>query len=143
MPTDEFFNTDIYTYLWVFNKAKAPERKDNLIIINASEMCKPLKKNRGRKRKFMDPQNRTAILKELTDFKDSGYAKVFNKWQFYYNCQVIMLANVDENGKTIESLLPVKLKDGREVWAKFIKPQTIKIEQENEESKIELTEFQL
>lgn len=137
MPTDEFFNTGIYTYLWVFNKAKAPQRKDKLILINASELYKPLKKSRGKKRKFMEPQNRADIVKALTDF-DGAFARVFDKWHFYYNRQAVMLTNVDEDGKTIESLLSTKEKDGEKVRAKSIKLQPVKIVQEDGDGKIEL-----
>ena len=35
LPTDEFFNTGIYTYLWVLNKQKPDERQDRVMLINA------------------------------------------------------------------------------------------------------------
>ena len=143
MPTDEFFNTGIYTYLWVFNKNKPKNREDKLILINASELFKPLKKSRGKKRKTMDTESRKKIIDALTKFKDNEFSRVFDKWHFYYNRQAIMLTNVDENGKTIESLLPVKIKDGEEVRAKSIKLNPIKIIQKNEEDDIELTEFKI
>jgi type I restriction enzyme M protein len=74
MPTDEFFNTGIYTYLWVFNKNKPADRKDKVILINASELFVPLKKSRGKKRKEMNADNRAAIVKILSDFKDTSNA---------------------------------------------------------------------
>lgn len=149
MPTDEFFNTGIYTYLWVFNKNKPKDRKDKIILINASELYKPLKKSRGKKRKYMQPENRAAIVKALSDFKDNEFSKVFDKWHFYYNRQAIMLTNIDENGKTFESQLPVKTnKDGEEVRAKSQKLVPVKIVQVaraddfgNDEGTIELKEF--
>ena len=48
MPTDEFFNTGIYTYLWIFNKNKPADRKDKVMLLNASELFEPLKKSKGR-----------------------------------------------------------------------------------------------
>ncbi|MEO0869684.1 MAG: N-6 DNA methylase, partial [Cyanobacteria bacterium J06642_11] len=45
LPTDEFFNTGIYTYLWVLNRDKPADRKDRLMLINASEKFKQLKKS--------------------------------------------------------------------------------------------------
>jgi len=142
MPTDEFFNTNIYTYLWIFNKNKPAERKDKVILINASELYKPLKKSRGKKRKYMEPENREAIVKALTDFKDNEFSKVFPKWHFYYNRQAIMLTNIDDNGKTYESLLPVKTnKDGEEVKAKSVKLEPVKIVQIDDEGTTELKDF--
>ena len=135
MPTDEFFNTGIYTYLWIFNKNKPADRKDKVILINASELNIPLKKSKGKKRKEMDLPNRTKIVQTLTDFKDNDFAKVFDKWHFYYNRQSIMLTNIDENGKAIE--MPTKTsKDGEEKVEKSIKIDAFKIEQHHEEKSI-------
>jgi type I restriction enzyme M protein len=142
MPTDEFFNTGIYTYLWIFNKNKAAERKDKVMLINASELYIPLKKSKGKKRKEMDLTNRTKIVKALTEFKDHSFAKVFDKWHFYYNRQSILLTNIDENGKAIE--MPVKTsKDGEEKEEKSIKLTPTKIIQSDDENPIEITEFEI
>lgn len=142
MPTDEFFNTGIYTYLWIFNKNKAAERKDKVMLINASELYIPLKKSKGKKRKEMDLTNRSKIVKALTEFKDNEFAKVFDKWHFYYNRQSIMLTNIDENGKAIE--MPVKTsKDGEEKEEKSIKLTPTKIIQSDDENPIEITEFDI
>lgn len=142
MPTDEFFNTGIYTYLWIFNKKKSADRANKIILINASELNIPLKKSKGKKRKEMDLPNRTKIVQALTEFKDNEFAKVFDKWHFYYNRQSIMLTNIDENGKAIE--MPVKVgKDGDEKDEKSIKLTPTKITQADEENPIEITEFDI
>lgn len=142
MPTDEFFNTGIYTYLWIFNKNKAADRKDKVILINASELNIPLKKSKGKKRKEMDLPNRTKIVQTLTYFKDNEFAKVYDKWHFYYNKQSIMLTNIDENGKAIE--MPTKTsKDGEEKEEKSIKLTPIKISQVADEGNLEITDFDI
>jgi type I restriction enzyme M protein len=129
LPTDEFFNTGIYTYLWVLNKNKAPERKNKLMLINASEKFKPLKKSKGSKRKQVDEQSRLEIVETLAQFKDNEYARVFEKEYFYFNKQAIMLTNVDENGKSYEDQLedekkskklkPVRLENGERTITAF------------------------
>jgi len=143
MPTDEFFNTGIYTYLWIFNKNKAAERKNKVMLINASELYIPLKKSKGKKRKEMDLTNRSKIVKALTEFNDNEFAKVFDKWHFYYNRQSIMLTNIDENGKAIE--MPVKTsKDGEEKEEKSIKLTPTKITQTDSDTEpVEVTEFEI
>ncbi|MEI8084684.1 MAG: N-6 DNA methylase [Paludibacter sp.] len=108
MPTDEFFNTGIYTYLWVFNKNKPAERKDKVILIDGSSKYVSLKKSKGKKRREMSPDNRAEIIKALVDFEDNDFARVFDKWHFYYNKQSIMLTNVDSNGKFIEEKIKLK-----------------------------------
>lgn len=137
MPTDEFFNTGIYTYLWIFNKNKPASRKDKVILINASELFEPLKKSKGKKRKQMNPSNRAEIVKTLADFKDNSFAKVFDKWHFYYNKQSIMLTNIDEDGNPIQ--MPAKTnKEGEEVEEKSIKLEVEKIIQTTEDNTIQL-----
>ncbi|WP_046759154.1 HsdM family class I SAM-dependent methyltransferase [Kordia jejudonensis] len=144
MPTDEFFNTGIYTYLWIFNKNKPAARKDKVILINGSDFYEPLKKSKGKKRKEMVLENRKTIVNALTNFDDTEYAKVFDKWHFYYNKQAIMLTNVDENGKTFEDQLPVKKnKQGIAIRAKSVKLSPVKITQITEEETIELTDFEI
>lgn len=145
LPTDEFFNTGIYTYLWIFNKNKAPERKDKVIMINASEHYSPLKKSRGKKRKEIPEDARSIIVKTLSDFKDTDFARVFDKWHFYFNKQAIMLTNVDENGKSFESKLVVKKNtNGEIIRAKSQKITPVKITQiDDKGEKIEITDFSI
>jgi type I restriction enzyme M protein len=108
LPTDEFFNTGIFTYLWVLNKNK--KHKNRVMMINASDKFVPMKKNKGKKRKKIDEPNRLDIVKTLTEFKDNEYAKVFEKEFFYFNKQALMLTNLDVNGKSFEDELPPKKK---------------------------------
>lgn len=144
MPTDEFFNTGIYTYLWIFNKNKSEEIKDKVILINGSDFYEPLKKSKGKKRKEMVFDNRKTIVDALSNFENNDHAKVFDKWHFYFNKQAIMLTNVDENGKSLESkLASSKNKQGEEIKAKSIKIKPIKISQESEEGIIEISDFEI
>jgi len=123
LPMDEFFNTNIYTYLWIFNKNKPADKKDKIILIDASQKFRALKKSKGKKRKEVDPVNRAEIVKTLQEFKDNEYSKVFDKAFFYFNKQAIMLTNLDENGKSIKSYLGNK---------KSLELEPIKITKDNE-----------
>jgi type I restriction enzyme M protein len=131
LPTDEFFNTGIYTYLWVLNKRKEARRKDKVVLINASEKYKPLKKNRGHKRKEIDAKNRLEIVEILEQYEDNDYARVFEKEFFYFNKQAIQLTNVDESGKSFEAKLEEKKKS--------LKLEPVRIF--NDE--VEITEFEI
>lgn len=99
MPANEFFNTGIYTYLWVLNKNKPAERKNKVILINGSELYDVLKKSKGDKRNTMNDNHRAQIVKTLRDFKDTDISKVFDKWFCYYNKFCVALFNVDDNNK--------------------------------------------
>lgn len=108
MPTDEFFNTGIYTYLWIFNKNKPEDRKDKVALINASELFEPLKKSKGKKRRQMNTHNRAEIVQALVNYTDKPHCRIFDKWEFYYNKQSIMLLNLDDDGNTYQDQLPLK-----------------------------------
>lgn len=138
LPTDEFFNTGIYTYLWVLNKNKQAYHKNKVMLINASEKFKPLKRAKGSKRKEVDEASRMEIVATLTAYQENGYARVFDKEFFYFNKQAIMLTNVDEQGRTFEAHLPMKEdKFGEMRRASSIELTPTKITQ----GELELTEF--
>jgi type I restriction enzyme M protein len=130
LPTDEFFNTGIYTYLWVLNKNKQPQCKDKVMLINASEKYKALKKSKGSKRREVDETSRLEIVASLTQFENNDYARVFDKEFFYFNKQAIMLTNVDEHGNSFEAklpagkksekLTPIKLSNGERELNEFV-----------------------
>lgn len=130
LPTDEFFNTGIYTYLWVLNKNKQPQHKNKVMLINASEKFRALKKSKGSKRKEVDEISRLEIVDTLTKYQNNDYARVFNKEFFYFNKQAIMLTNVDEHGNSFESklkegkksekLMPNKLTNGKRELTDFV-----------------------
>ncbi len=144
LPTDEFFNTGIYTYLWILNHHKPAQRKDKVMLVNASEKFKPLKKSKGSKRKEVAEENRLEIVETLLKFKDTDFAKVYDKSFFYFNKQAIMLTNVDENGKSIEDILPTKTnKEGEEIRAKSISLIPTKITQVIDNETTEFTDFQI
>jgi type I restriction enzyme M protein len=130
LPTDEFFNTGIFTYLWVLNKNRPSEHKDKVMLINASEKFKPLKKSKGSKRKEVDEASRLEIVETLAKYQNNDYARVFDKEFFYFNKQAIMLTNVDEygnsfemklkKGKKSEKLTPAKLTNGERELSEFV-----------------------
>ncbi len=125
LPTDEFFNTGIFTYLWVLNKNKKEHHKNKVMMINASEKFTPMKKNKGKKRKEVDSLSRKEIVKTLTDFQDNDYAKVFDKEFFYFNKQALTLTNLDHNNKSIESILEPKKKSIKLTPLKIVQDEII------------------
>jgi type I restriction enzyme M protein len=138
LPTDEFFNTGIYTYLWVLNKNKQAHHKDKIMLINASQKFKPLQKSKGSKKNEVDEASRLEIVATLTAYQDNDYARIFEKEFFYFNKQAIMLTNVDEHGKTFEAHLPMKEdKLGEMKRASSVELMPTKISQ----GALELTEF--
>ena len=134
LPTDEFFNTNIYTYLWVLNKDKKPEQRHKVMMINAVDKFKLLKKNKGKKRKEVDTVSREEIVQTLSRFEENEYTRIYDREYFYYNKQAIQLTNLDYKDRTLESLLDPK--------KKFIKLIPLTIEQGDLSiDEFEITEF--
>ncbi len=125
LPTDEFFNTGIFTYLWILNKDKKKEHKNKVIMINASEKFTPMKKNKGKKRKKVDELNCIDIVETLVNFKDNDYAKVFPKEFFYFNKQALILTNLDYKDRTIESILEPKKKSIKLTPLKIVQDEVL------------------
>jgi len=126
LPTDEFFNTNIFTYIWVLNKKKPVERIKKVMLIDASNKFQLLKKNKGKKRKEIDEESKKDIVKTFLEFKDNSYSKVFDREYFYFNKQALFLTNTDVEGKIFEcdkktlELDPVKIVQGEKVISEFV-----------------------
>lgn len=125
MPSDEFFNTGIVTYLWILNKNKPADRKDKVILINASDLWQPLKKNKGSKRKVMNETHRADIVRALVEFRNSDIAKVYDKWHFYYNKQQITLYEASEDGLTVKSVLDKEPELAKPKLLEVVNPSTL------------------
>lgn len=102
MPQDEFFNTGIYTYLWIMNKNKPAERRNLVALIDGSKGWSLLKKSKGNKRREMLEGHRQAIVQALHDFVPNDICKIFDREHFYYNKQQLTLTELDADGKAIE-----------------------------------------
>lgn len=101
LPQQEFFNTGIYTYLWIMNKKKDPLRKNKVILIDGSKGWAPLKKSKGDKRREITADDRKYIVDALVNFTDTPISKVFDKEHFYYNKQSLILTEKSDNKKTV------------------------------------------
>ena len=108
MPQSEFFNTGIYTYLWIMNKKKPLDRKDKIALIDGSSLWAPLKKSKGDKRREMTELQRKQIVEALTNFKESDICKIYSREYFYYNSQSLTLTELDTEGKYVDE--PISLK---------------------------------
>lgn len=124
MPQQEFFNTGIYTYLWIMNKKKPENRKNKIALIDASNGWEPLRKSKGDKRREMLPEHRRDIVEALARFENSEICKVYDREYFYYNKQYIKLYETNDAGISIKQTF---CPDGGAVE---IKPQLLRISDE-------------
>lgn len=125
MPSDEFFNTGIVTYLWILNKNKSEDRRDKVILINAADLWQPLKKNKGSKRKEMNETHRADIVRALVEFRVCDIAKVYDKWHFYFNKQQITLYEASVDGLTVKSALDKEPDLAKPKLLEVVNPSTL------------------
>ena len=102
MPQQEFFNTGIYTYLWIMNKNKSVERRGKVALIDGSSLWQPLKKSKGDKRREMGDEHLCKIVEALARFEPSDICKIYDREHFYYNKQSLTLTEVSDSGHYVE-----------------------------------------
>ncbi len=105
MPQNEFFNTGIYTYLWIMNKNKPADRKDKVALIDGSNLWRLLKKAKGDKRREMTEEHRKLIVDALVSFTPNDICKVYDREYFYYNKQSLTLTELDDNNQSISEAI--------------------------------------
>ena len=139
MPQSEFFNTGIYTYLWIMNKNKPEDRRNKVALIDGSNGWKLLKKSKGDKRREMLPEHRQAIVDALMNFVPSDICKIYDREYFYYNKQSLILTEVSDKGLYVEQTVcqdgkpfaiknPISLTIGEEIYddISLVTPDEIK-----------------
>ena len=93
LPNDIFYNTGITTYVWIMSKAKSPQRKGKVQLIDASQMYEKRRKSIGNKRNDISEECRNVIVKAYGDFQKKEYflgdrtceSKIFHNEDFGYN----------------------------------------------------------
>lgn len=110
MPEKDFYNTGISTYIWIITNRKEERRKGYVQLIDASNICTPLRKNLGEKNCETTEDDRKKILRLLMDFKETPESKIFKNEEFGYWQVPVMRPKRDNEGNVV-------LKKGKPVMA--------------------------
>src|SRR5690554_1597006 len=96
LPNNLFYNTGITTYIWLLSNKKTEERKGKVLLIDASEAYRKLRKNLGNKNCEFSPAHIDDILDVYSEMKtvesdssansttDQIAAQVFDNEDFGY-----------------------------------------------------------
>lgn len=102
LPDQMFYNTGIYTYIWILSKKPNLRRNHKVQLIDATALFVPqTPKSLGNKRKFIDDANRQKIVREYTAFSESDISKLFDAEDFGYTKVTMECPLYDEDGKKI------------------------------------------
>lgn len=77
LPMNMFYNTVIATYIWVVTNRKPEHRKGRVQFINATEWCKPLRKNLGKKNCELSEEDIRRIVDTFLNFEETEQSKIF------------------------------------------------------------------
>ncbi len=128
LPTNEFFNTGITTYIWCLNKDQNRANADKILCVNAEDQFVKLKKNKGNKSKEISKEQARKIADIYRGFYNSDISKIKSKYDFYFNKQSLKkIENDDEFGAfnggkdsikltNIESVVVVERNSNNEVY---------------------------
>ncbi|MEM1414825.1 MAG: class I SAM-dependent DNA methyltransferase, partial [Myxococcota bacterium] len=85
LPDNLFFNTGIFTYVWILTNRKAPHRRGKVQLINAVDLFGKMRKSLGNKRNELQPEDIDAICELYGDFEEGERSKVFDNEAFGFH----------------------------------------------------------
>ncbi len=84
MPDQLFYNTGIFTYLWIVTNRKERQRRGKIQLVNAVSFFKKMRKSLGNKRHEICEPQREEITRLYGDFKEGEYIRIFDNKDFGY-----------------------------------------------------------
>ena len=98
IPDQMFFNTGIYTYIWLLNNNKPKNKTDKVLIINARDQYEKEAKSFGNKRNKITGKHRVWIHEQFINYKKDENSKLFHYTDFAFYKIDVMFWQEDENG---------------------------------------------
>lgn len=116
LPTNEFFNTGIQTYIWCLNTFKTEDRKNKVLLINAEDMHVGMKKSLNQKSKQISEEQSDFIAtlfqnKGIIDGSLSPYVKDISKYDLYFNHVDLKVTETDDDGSAIREQITLTDED--------------------------------
>lgn len=99
LPDQMFYNTGIYTYIWLLNNNKPANKKDKVQIINARNKFEKEPKSFGNKRNFITKGHRAWIQSQFENREDTEESKLFHTKDFAFHKVKVVFWQEDENGE--------------------------------------------
>lgn len=84
LPDQLFYNTGIYTYIWIVTNNKPKDRKGKVQLIDAREYFENMRKSLGNKRHYITEKQIEEIVDIYKSFRESERSKIFLNEDFGY-----------------------------------------------------------
>lgn len=102
LPDQMFYNTGIYTYVWLLSKKPSVKRNHKVQLIDATSYYVPqTPKSLGNKRKFIDDTSIGKIVDAYKTFEETAISKLFDAADFGYTKVTIECPLYNEKGERI------------------------------------------
>lgn len=101
LPDQLFYNTGIFTYVWLLRSDKPPEHRGRVMLIDARQQFEKEPKSFGNKRNRISDAHRAWIEACYRDGWEPGYAaeqvKIFRREDFAYHKVSVVFWQLDEH----------------------------------------------
>ncbi len=84
LPDQLFYNTGIYTYLWIVTNRKKRGRKGKIQLVDGTSFFKKMRKSLGNKRNEVCEDQRSEITRLYGDFAEGEFVRIFDNADFGY-----------------------------------------------------------
>ncbi|TGE20888.1 type I restriction-modification system subunit M [Hymenobacter metallicola] len=101
LPSEIFFNTGIYTYLWILSNKKPAERRGMVQLINAVDEYVPMRPSLNNKRKKISDEQIAKITALYTAFEEGPQVKIYPNDFFGYYEVVIEQPERNARGQVV------------------------------------------
>jgi type I restriction enzyme M protein len=76
LPDQMFYNTGIFTYIWLVTNKKAAHRQGKVQLIDGTRHFQKMKKSLGNKRNELSPEHIAELVRLYGDFEHNGVSEV-------------------------------------------------------------------
>jgi len=84
LPDQLFYNTGIYTYLWIVTNRKVKQRRGKIQLVDGTGFFKKMRKSLGNKRHEVCEDQRDDITRRYGTLKEGEHIRVFDNEDFGY-----------------------------------------------------------
>ncbi|RLD14252.1 MAG: SAM-dependent DNA methyltransferase, partial [Caldiserica bacterium] len=112
LPDQLFFNTGIYTYVWILTNEKPTERIGKIQLINGVSFFKKMRKSLGNKRNYLSDEDINKIVNLYDKFEENKYSKIFDNEDFGYTKAIVerpLQLNYQVSEERLENLYSVRV----------------------------------
>ena len=103
LPDQLFYNTGIFTYIWIITNRKLQERQGKVQLIDAREFYEKMKKSLGNKRHFITAKQIKEIIDIYKGFRRNKRSKIFDNKHFGYHKITVERPKKDKSGNIIKN----------------------------------------